>query len=162
MNIWANLRDDEQPSADFMGKYVGHYFKQEINYLHQEHKKQSLSPSYRDWLFFLEGLLAEYNLAAKCKPQDGTAIADLMQDVKSHLNAFSHQAKSRLYTRLNWYDKRCKMAQDKCSKNHLHPLTWSYPRINPQPCDKVAMIETNQKKNPTYTGIKAATSKKNN
>lgn len=78
-----------------MDKYVGHYFRHEINDLKREQTKQLLLLTDRNFLFLLEGLLLEYSLAAKCQPEINMALIDITQDVKLHLNKFIPEAKAQ-------------------------------------------------------------------
>ena len=95
-NIWNNLRANEKPHAAHMEKYVGHYLRLELDELDYEDKQQKLQSPDRERMFFLEGILDEYALAARCKSRDEPPpLSELPRSVKYYLNEFIHEAHIR-------------------------------------------------------------------
>ncbi len=136
-----------------MEKYVGHYLRLELDELNYEDKQQKLQSSDRDRMFFLEGILDEYALAARCESRnEPPPLSELPRSVKYYLNDFIHEAHIRYQQRCSWYKKRRHHAIKKGTAKFLYPLPWNYPRVCPRSIDEVQCLITNQKKNPSFTG----------
>lgn len=141
----------EQPPATLMSKHASHFHCHEIADLEYKSDKQSLHDQDNDCCHFQKGCELYDHESKTTDPK----ILDINDFQKYQFIEFIHRVKQTYYACNVWYKNTATLLWKKQSKNHLYPLSWSYPCICPCSDDKAkAIIKAKNKELGHVTALK--------